>query len=165
MPKDIPKLDRINLSILETLQLEARISNQDLAERVGLSPSACLARVRLLESAGYIRRYIADMDVNSFSSTLSAFVEITLESHFPKDFEDFDAAIAALPEVVASYKVSGRFDYLLLIICSDMQQLRELSDKMLEAGIGIAKFTTVPIIEQPKKFSGYPIRTLAHQAH
>ncbi len=163
MPKDIPKLDQINLSILETLQLEARISNQDLAERVGLSPSACLARVRQLEAAGYVRRYIADMDVNTFSSTLTAFVEITLDSHFPKDFEAFDAAIAALPEVVASYKVSGRFDYLLQIICSDMQRLRELSDRMLEAGIGIAKFTTIPIIEQPKQFSGFPLRTLARE--
>ena len=157
MAIDLNQLDRINQRILSVLQTRARISNQDLADEVGLSPSACLMRVRRLEDSGLIRRYVTDVDVDRLGSTLSAFVEITLTNHGIDDFKRFDKAMAAEPEVIASYKVSGRFDYLLMVVVRDMARLRVLSDDLLESDLGIAKFTTVPVIEQPKLFSGYPI--------
>ncbi|MDJ1157724.1 Lrp/AsnC family transcriptional regulator [Chelatococcus sp. SYSU_G07232] len=154
------KLDRINLRILEELQKNARITNQDLAERVNLSPSACLSRMRRLEEEGLIGRYLAEVAIDRIASTLKAFVEITLENHRQADFRRFDQAIARQPEVVASYKVSGRFDYLLMVVVPDMNRLRQLSDELIEAEIGIAKFVTVPIIEQTKLFDGYPLREM-----
>ena len=164
MAIDLNQLDRINQRILNVLQTRARISNQDLADDVGLSPSACLMRVRRLEDSGLIRRYVTDVDVDKLGSTLSAFVEITLKNHDIDDFKHFDKAMQDQAEVIASYKVSGRFDYLLMVVVRDMARLRVLSDELLESDLGIAKFTTVPVIEQPKLFSGYPIDNIISQS-
>jgi Lrp/AsnC family transcriptional regulator of ectoine degradation len=154
------KLDKINRRILEVLQLNARISNIDLAEAVHLSPSACLERVKRLEKLGYIKRYLAELDVPRVGPHLLAFAEVTLENHRPQDFARFTDAINREPAVITSHKVSGRYDYLLQISVRDMAAMSALTDRLLAAAIGISKFTTVPVIEAAKDFSGHPLATL-----
>ena len=154
------KLDRINRRILEALQLNAILTNQELAEKVHLSASACHSRVRALEAAGVIRRYITDIDVDRIAPNLNAFIEISLESHRPTDFQAFDDLIARHPEIVWSYKVSGTSDYRMLAIVPNMGRLRELTDSLLDSGVGISNLTTIPVIEKVKAFAGVPIRAV-----
>lgn len=115
------KLDRYDLRILEVLQGDGRISNQDLAERVGLSPSPCLRRVRALEEAGLIRRYAALLDPARLGLSLTALVQISMDRHTPERFEQFEAAVQGFPEVLECYLITGQAaDYLLKVIVRDM---------------------------------------------
>ena len=154
------KLDRINLNILACLQENARITNQDLAEKVNLSPSACLTRTRRLESEGYITRYRADVALDRVGPALSAFMEVTLESHFPNELKAFSSYIADKEEIVSGFMLGASFDYLLRVVVRDMAQLRRLSDELLGAGIGVVKLHTLPVLEDCKTFSGYPLEAL-----
>ena len=94
------KLDRYDRNILQILQEEGRISNQDLAERIGLSQSPCLRRVRALEESGLIIGYRALVDARKLGLTLLALIHIAMDRHTPERFANFDAAVNALPEVL-----------------------------------------------------------------
>lgn len=154
------KLDRINLNILACLQENGRITNQELAEQVALSPSACLTRTRRLEEEGYVTRYRAEVALDRIGPILSAFMEVTLESHFPNDFNKFDDYVVTRPEIVSAYMLGATFDYLLHVVVRDMAQLRHLSDEILGAEIGVIKLNTLPVLAECKSYSGYPIRQL-----
>ncbi|HEY0917640.1 Lrp/AsnC family transcriptional regulator [Devosia sp.] len=160
----IARLDAVNRRILETLQLNAAMTNQQLAEAVNLSASACHSRVQALERAGIIRRYIADLDVNKLPSSLSAFIEVSLDSHHAADFAAFDAIVAGIPAIVWSYKISGPADYMLLAIVRDMGALRRLTDDLIECSGAIAKLTTIPVLERLKSFAGIPVEALFSSA-
>ena len=117
------ELDRTDLKILEELQRNARISNQDLAERVALSPSPCLRRVRRLEQAGVIQRYAAQVDPQALGLGLLAYVSVRLQkstgqSHAP--IEQFDRDVQRWTEVVACHAVTGDMDYLLWVQVADL---------------------------------------------
>lgn len=154
------KLDRINLNILACLQENGRITNQELADKVALSPSACLTRTKRLEEEGYVTRYRAEVALDKIGPVLSAFMEVTLESHFPTDFERFNRYLSAREEIVSAYMLGATFDYLLRVVVRDMAQLRRLSDEILGAEIGVVKLNTLPVLEDCKPFSGYPVRRL-----
>ena len=153
------KLDKLDLAILSQLQLNARITNQDLAKHVSLSPSACLARVRRLEDAGLVKRYIADIDIGAIQPTMTVFTAIKLENHTPDDFDRFDAAIEKLPEVVECHQVSGDHDYLLKVVCADMDAYRNFSDDLLRRQIGVASTTSIFTMKISKPFSGFKLPT------
>jgi Lrp/AsnC family leucine-responsive transcriptional regulator len=115
------KLDRYDRRILEVLQEDGRISNQDLAERIGLSPSPCLRRVRALEESGLIAGYRAVLDPAKLGLSLLALVHISMDRHTPERFARFDAAIAALPEVLECLLITGQeADYQLKVVVADM---------------------------------------------
>ena len=97
------KLDRYDRRILETLQQDGRISNQDLAERIGLSPSPCLRRVRALEEAGIIAGYRAHLDAAKLGLSLMALIHIAMDRHTPERFANFEAQVAALPEATGFF--------------------------------------------------------------
>jgi Lrp/AsnC family leucine-responsive transcriptional regulator len=121
------KLDRYDQRILEELQREGRISNQDLAERIGLSPSPCLRRVRALEEAGIITGYRAVLDARKLGLNLIAILSISMDKHTPERFERFDAAVRAMPEVLECLLITGRdADYQLKVIVRDMDAYQEL---------------------------------------
>ncbi len=126
------KLDRYDRSILEVLQVDGRISNQDLAERIGLSPSPCLRRVRALEDAGIIAGYRALLDAGKLELNLIALVSISMDRHTPERFTRFDAAVSALPEVLECLLITGRdADYQLKVIVRDMDAYQDfLLDKI-----------------------------------
>jgi Lrp/AsnC family leucine-responsive transcriptional regulator len=121
MPKDA--LDRTDRRILAELQRDGRLTNQELADRVSLSPSPCLRRVRRLEEEGYIRRYVALVDADKVGFGLVAYVTIRLNKHSGSShapMSDFARDVQAWPEVVACYAMTGDMDYLLRIQVQDL---------------------------------------------
>ena len=151
------RLDRIDRRILKILQAEGRLTNQALASRVPLSPSACLARVRHLERIGVIQGYHARLDPFSLDIGLVLFVEVTLEGHRPDEQARFEAAIEALPQVVEASHVSGDVDYLLKIVVSDMTEWTRLREQFVGDNLGVDRITTHVLMRKPKIFVGYPI--------
>ena len=114
---DIDKIDR---QILAELQLDARIANVALAERVGLSPSPCLRRVKRLEATGIIRRYSAVVDPARVGLGLSCFISVTLERTVEQALEVFEAAIVERPEILECWPITGEADFLLKIVTADL---------------------------------------------
>lgn len=114
-------LDRYDLKILAELQHDARISNQDLAERIGLSPSPCSRRVKQLEDEGYIVRQVALLDRKKLGLTLTAYVLIGMDRHTPERFEHFQQTIRQHPEVVECCVITGmEADILIKVVVEDM---------------------------------------------
>ncbi|WP_257216532.1 Lrp/AsnC family transcriptional regulator [Allopusillimonas soli] len=129
-------LDRTDRRILTELQRNGRLSNQELADRVSLSPSPCLRRVRRLEEAGYIRRYAALLDTDKIGLRLLAYVSIRLNkvlrsSH--ASMSDFARDVQEWPEVVECYAMSGDMDYLLRVQVEDLSQFSRFAmDKVMQ---------------------------------
>lgn len=157
-------MDAIDQKILSALQANARISNQKLADAVNLSASACLTRVRRLESRGVISAYRAVVSLDTITTYVEAFAEVTLENHSLKDFARFDAEVAAVEQITESYKISGNYDYLLKFLCVDVKAYNTLSDALIESDIGIEKLSTLIILDNTKPFEGYPLNRLTLQA-
>jgi DNA-binding Lrp family transcriptional regulator len=114
------KLDAIDLQILEVLQQQADISNIELAERIGLSPSPCLRRVRILEEAGIIRARVTLLDAAEIGLTVNVFVNVTLERQVKERLQDFEDQIRCRPEVVECFLMTGDSDYLLRVVVPDL---------------------------------------------
>src|SRR6478735_3094286 len=109
-------LDDVDLRILGELQANAKLTNVDLAVRVHLSPSPCLARVRSLEERGLIRRYATLLDPLAVGLSVSVFIQVSLEKQARKSLEAFESAIRQRPEVMECYLMSGDADYLLRVV-------------------------------------------------
>jgi Lrp/AsnC family leucine-responsive transcriptional regulator len=120
-------LDRYDRQILETLQRDGRISNQDLADKIGLSSSPCLRRVRALEEDGFISGYRAMLDAKKLGLTLMALIHISMDLHTPERFANFEQKVSTLPEVLECLLITGQdADYQLKIIVKDMDAYQEL---------------------------------------
>lgn len=121
------ELDRYDRQILAVLQENGRISNQELADRIGLSPSPCLRRVRALEEAGVIAGYRALLDAKKLGLTLMALIHISMDRHTPERFENFETEIRAIPEIVECLLITGQdADYQLKAVVRDMDAYQEL---------------------------------------
>ncbi|HBA32926.1 MAG TPA: AsnC family transcriptional regulator [Gammaproteobacteria bacterium] len=120
------KLDRTDKRILQALQTNARMSNQELAEQVGLSPSPCLRRVRQLEEAGVIERYVTLLNRSKLGLKLMALVSISMDRHTPERFNHFESIIQSYSEVLECNLITGQdADYILKIIVPDMEFYQE----------------------------------------
>ena len=134
MPKD--DLDAIDCRIVATLQADGRLSNIELAARVGLSPSPCLRRVKRLEHDGYIDAYRAVLQRERIGLGLSVFVGVKIEGHANDQALAFEKAVLTMPEVVAFHLVSGEVDYFLEVVVPDLEHYRQfLITKLLELSI------------------------------
>ena len=121
------ELDRLDRRLLEVLQKEGRISNQELADRVGLSPSPCLRRVKALEEGGVLTAYRALVDSRKLGLTLMALIYISMDRHTPERFANFEAKVKELPEVLECLLVTGQdADYQLKVIVRDMDAYQDL---------------------------------------
>ncbi|MEJ6001314.1 Lrp/AsnC family transcriptional regulator [Paucibacter soli] len=121
------EIDRIDRQILEILQEDGRIANQELADRVGLSPSPCLRRVRALEEAGLIAGYRALLDAKKLGLSLMALVHISMDQHTPERFANFEASVRLLPEVLECLLITGQqADYQLKLVVRDMDHFQSL---------------------------------------
>ena len=121
------QLDRYDRAILEVLQQEGRISNQDLADRIGLSPSPCLRRVRALEDAGLITGYRAMLDPKVLGLSLMALIHISMDKHTPERFANFEARIAEIPQIIECLLITGQqADYQLKAVVADMDAYQDL---------------------------------------
>jgi Lrp/AsnC family leucine-responsive transcriptional regulator len=142
-------LDRLDRRILEVLQQEGRIAYVDLAERIGLSTSPCLERVRRLERDGFITGYHARIDPHRVGADLLIYVEISLNYAAPNTFEQFRDAMRELPEVQECHLVSGDFDYLLKLRVADMAAYRELLGRVLHHLPGVVRDSrTLVVMEE-----------------
>ena len=120
-------LDRYDLRILALLQEDGRLTNQELADRIGLSPSPCLRRVRSLEERGFIAGYRAMVDARKLGLTLMALVHISMDRHTPERFANFEAKVRALPEVLECLLITGQeADYQLKAVVRDMEAYQDL---------------------------------------
>jgi Lrp/AsnC family leucine-responsive transcriptional regulator len=120
-------LDKFDQHILEVLQQDGRINNQDLAERIGLSPSPCLRRVRALEESGLIQGYRALLDAKKLGLSLMALIYISMDVHTPERFANFENAVTALPEVLECLLITGQdADYQLKVAVRDMDHYQSL---------------------------------------
>ncbi|MEI8169887.1 MAG: Lrp/AsnC family transcriptional regulator [Rhodoferax sp.] len=121
------KLDRYDQHILEVLQQDGRINNQDLADRIGLSPSPCLRRVRALEESGLIVGYRALLDAKKLGLTLMALIHISMDKHTPERFANFETQVSVLPEVLECLLITGQdADYQLKVMVRDMDHYQSL---------------------------------------
>ncbi|MDR0674269.1 MAG: Lrp/AsnC family transcriptional regulator [Zoogloeaceae bacterium] len=120
-------LDRYDQGILEILQREGRISNQDLAGRIGLSAAPCLRRVRALEEAGIICGYRALLDAEKLGFSLMALIHIVMDAHTPERFAGLEAAVREIPEIIECLLITGQdADYQLKVVVADMESYRAL---------------------------------------
>ena len=121
------EIDRYDRQILRVLQEEGRISNQDLADRIGLSPSPCLRRVRTLEESGIITAYHAQLNAKALGYSLMALIYIAMDKHIPERFENFEQQILKIPEIIECLLITGQeADYQLKAVVKDMDAFQEL---------------------------------------
>ena len=121
------EIDRFDRQILRVLQQDGRISNQDLADRIGLSPSPCLRRVRTLEENGVIQSYRALLNAKALGYSLMALIYIAMDAHTPERFEHFENAIREMPDVLECLLITGQdADYQIKVIVTDMDAFQEL---------------------------------------
>ena len=150
-------LDAIDRKILALLQLDGRMSIADLAGKVGLSPSPCLRRVRLLEEAGIIARYVAVLDQQRAGLPVSVFVSVKLESQKVDALDRFAKAIARWPEVLECYLMTGPRDYLLRVVVADLAAYERFLKQRLTRLAGIASIESSFALEQVKYTNVLPV--------
>src|SRR5690554_6298070 len=134
------RLDARDLKILAVLEADGRITNQRLAELVHLSPSACLERLRRLEAEGLISGYHARLALDRLAPSLTVFVEITVKGHEAADFERFEQAVRAAPEIVECHAIGGGMDYIAKFITADIRHYQAVMESLLARDIGIGKY-------------------------
>ncbi|HEX7788988.1 MAG TPA: Lrp/AsnC family transcriptional regulator [Afipia sp.] len=144
-----PKIDRLDIKILAQLQRNGRITNVDLADAVGLSPSPCLSRVKRLEKAGYITGYGAHIALAKLGSTLTVFTQVTLKDHRSQDFSKFEQRARNVNEIVDGHLVSGGYDYLLKFVTRDVAHYQEVIEEILDSDFGIEKYFSFIVIKSP----------------
>lgn len=155
------KLDSIDWNILHLMQGDARLSNVDLAKAVGLSPSPCLNRVRALEEAGYISRYVTLLDALRVGLKVSVFIQVTLERQIESALEAFEKAIRERPEVMECYLMTGDADYLLRVVVPDIQALEAFILKFLTRLPGVGNIRSSFALKQVKYQTALPLPSTA----
>jgi Lrp/AsnC family leucine-responsive transcriptional regulator len=140
MPNFSP--DAIDQKILEALQADGRITNQELADQVGLSPSPCLRRVRQLETAGIISRYVALVDPEALGLSVTAFVRVRLDQQDDRHLEAFETAVSQFPQVMECYLMTGEADYQLRVLVKSLTQFEDFLRHSLTRVPGVANVTT-----------------------
>ncbi|ACK50588.1 transcriptional regulator, AsnC family [Methylocella silvestris BL2] len=150
-------IDEIDRKIIGAVQDDGRITTQELAERVGLSPSPCARRVRLLEQSGVIKKYAAIIDQTKVGLPISAFASVKLERQREGDLDRFAKAVERWPEVVDCYLMTGQRDYLLRIVARDLESYeRFLKDKLTRLD-GVASIETSFALGQVKRSEALPL--------
>ena len=152
------KLDRTDRPILAELQRDGRLSNRELAERVHLSESACLRRIRALEEAGVVDRYAAMVNQSKVGLPGNVFVSITLNRQEQADLAAFEAAVKRVPEVMECYLMTGQQDYLLRVVVSDPSDFERLHSQQLTRLPGVARVQSSFALRTVRKSTELPIR-------
>jgi Lrp/AsnC family transcriptional regulator, leucine-responsive regulatory protein len=150
-------LDEIDRRILRTLQEDGRIQNIELAERVGLSPSPCLRRVKILEEAGVIERYVALLNAPKVGVGLSVFVRVWLTSQDGKTVDNFTATMLRLPQVVECHMMAGDCDFLLRVVAVDLDAYRKFLVEHLTRIKGVQSVKTDIPMQKIKQTPELPI--------
>jgi len=146
-------IDQKDRAILRVLQDEGRIAIVDLAERVNLSKSPCLQRLRRLEKTGFIRGYRADLDPHRINQGHIVYVQVKLEKTKSGDLERFNKAVMQIPHILTCHMMTGGYDYLLKIRARDMTAFRELMGDVIANLPGVLQTSSYPVMEEVKDTS------------
>ncbi len=151
------KLDKIDRRILQELQADGRMTNVELASRVGISAPPCLRRVRALEEQGYIHGYTARINRATMGYGITVFAKITLASHADTDLKAFGQALSLLPEVRESWMIAGDSDFLLKVVAKDWEKYQVFLSEKLQTLPNIAAIKSTLTIKSTKEEPGIPI--------
>ena len=157
IPMEVMKLDAIDRAILDALQREGRLSNLELAQRVHLSPSACLRRVKALEDNGVIAQYVALVNPRAVGRHGVSFTIINLESVGAGQIEAFEQAVRDQPEVLDCFYVAGSNDYLIRFTYRDAEDLERFHAEVLMRLPGIARSNSMLVLRTVKKTTALPL--------
>ena len=150
-------LDRVDRRILDTLQADARISNQELAKRVGLSPAPCWRRRRRLEEEGFISGYATLLNSSAIGLPILAYALVSLDNHHPETVRQFDRLIQDRPEVLECHSMSGANDYLLRIVAASMEAYEHfLSTQLLQLS-AVRSVNTSFVLRTKKSTTRLPV--------
>ncbi|HIC56307.1 MAG TPA: Lrp/AsnC family transcriptional regulator [Acidobacteria bacterium] len=151
------KLDSIDRNILVVLQKDGRLSNTQLAERVGLTPAPCLRRVRALEEAGVIQKYAALVDSHALALGVTVFAQVTLDKQVKDQLEVFEQSVGKWPEVMDCYLMTGDSDYLLRIVLPDVEAYERFLNEALTQVPGVASIKSSFALRQVKYSTALPL--------
>ncbi len=155
------KLDALNRKIIARIHLEADITNQRLADEIGLSPAACSQRVTALREAGYFFNFHCEVDLDRTFEHILAYVEFTLSNNSVGCRRAFEAEIEKYPEFMDCLRLSGNIDYISFTCARNIQALNKICDAITaKEELGIKRIVTRPILERSKWYLGYPIEKL-----
>lgn len=157
MDSKLPGLDRIDKKILEALQKNARISNVELAQRVGLSPSPCLRRVQTLEEAGVIEAYVGLVDMRKVMLGVEVFINVQLNGQGKSVMDPVEAAIKRFPQVLECYVMTGDWDYLLHVVAQDMDDIQGFLQDNLSQIPGVMRIKTSFAVRRVVKGTALPL--------
>lgn len=143
-------LDHINSNILRELQKDGRVSNSELADRVGLSPSACLRRVQELERSGVIKGYRAIIDAEAVGNGLVVYVSVGLSRHLKEDQDAFQAAMAIAPQVTECHNVTGAVEYMLRVEVPDLAAYKRFHAEVLGVVKQVVSITSYVVMDSSK---------------
>ncbi|OYX63984.1 MAG: ArsR family transcriptional regulator [Sphingomonadales bacterium 32-64-17] len=150
-------LDAIDRKLLAELQAEGRVTNVDLASRVGLTAPPCLRRVRALEEEGVIRGYHADLDPSKLGYAITVFAMVSLRSQAEEDLRGFEEHMRSLPEVRECHMLNGEIDFILKIVSHDLQSFQEFLTSKLTPAPNVASVKTSLTIRTAKNEPGVPL--------
>ena len=150
-------LDEIDRRLLAELQDEGRVTNVDLASRVGLTAPPCLRRVRALEESGVIKGYHAELDGSKLGYTIMVFAMVSLRSQAEEDLRAFEEHVLALPEVRECHMLNGEIDFMLKIVSEDLQSFQEFLTSNLTPAPNVASVKTSLTIRTAKQEPGVPL--------
>ncbi len=152
------ELDKYDRLILEALQRDGRISNQELADSISLSPSPCLRRVRALEESGLIDGYVALLNARKLGLTLMAFIQISMDKHTPDRFDTFEKLVNDYPEVLECHLITGQSaDYLLKVIVKDMDAYQQFLLQKLTRIEGVSGVHSSFVLKSPVDKTALPV--------
>ena len=149
--------DRIDRQILGMLQDDGRMTNVDLAERVGLTAPPCLRRVRALEEAGAIRGYHAELDPATLGYPITVFALVSLKSQAERDLAEFEHHVAEIPEIRECHMLNGEIDFILKIVATDLKAFQEILTTHLTPAPNVASVKTSLTIRTSKQQPGFPV--------
>jgi Lrp/AsnC family transcriptional regulator, leucine-responsive regulatory protein len=136
------ELDKLDRELLRSLQAEGRLTNAELAQRIGLSPSACFRRLQRLEQSGVIAGYAALLDGEAIGKPTTVFIEVTLSGQGGAVLDAFERSVAACPDVLECHLMSGDFDYLLRVAVADMRDYERVHRQQIAAFPHVARIRT-----------------------
>jgi len=151
------KLDRIDLRILRELQKDGRMTNVELAQRVGISAPPCLRRVRALEESGYIRGYHADVAADKLGFGITVYTLVSLTNHAETDLQNFAKLAESWPQVRECYMMTGDSDFLIKIVAEDWEAFQKFLTHQLAGSPNVAHYKSAPAMQRTKFEPGVPI--------
>jgi len=151
------KISPADLRILKQLQSSGRMTNQELAEKVGMAASPCWRRMKQLEDSGVITGYQANIDRKKIGLGLLAFIRVKIDSHSEEDAQSFEQEVGALPSVIACYAIAGDADFLLQVVAKDLDSFSSFAMEVVRRLPGIKEMQTSFVLREVKPLDVLPL--------